>query len=873
MNDPPVSPPPSMNATLDDLRDRSLRGRHEIRVRHESGATGLQVVTALSDLADDLLLRIVQASTPARGWDGALVALGGYGRRELSPHSDIDLMFLFPPDRAKQTEGLASRLLCLMWDLGYVVGHSVRSVDDCIVAAQNDVVIATSLLEARFLTGNRPLFDLFQRQFFRRVAHGKAFLRALHKNRMETRPTWDTTPDLLSPNLKRSPGGLRDLHGVSWAARVRYGMGAFAHLREQGVLSMPAYLGLTFGRDFLWRIRNQIHFKVGQASDDLTVELQPDIAASFQFENVRELMRQYYLHTGSILEISQQFYRQVLPKSRWQIWRNTWRTRTVQAGFRIGPEEITVCEQTGDTGGLFLDDARVLRLFLLAKQYDVRIADSLLEAMRDGAHETQHLPPSPAAVALFKQLLSEPGRIAQTLRVMHRMHILWRLVPAFCRVQHLIQESRSHAYTVDEHAFRAVDEAERLLDGEEPLRDIYLGIRRKDLLHLALLLHDIGKGEGGDHSARGAEIAEEVALRLGYDAEDRGLLTFLVRRHLILSELAFYRDFSNEPVLFKFVREVAQPEILHHLLILTCADIRAVGPGVWTNWKSDLIMNLYREALAQLTLDVPQPSQTVEAVLTRLRAAIQGEYPTIWMEEVLPALIPRYLFVTPFERIVTDLKALFHLLIEPVQLAGCDLPATGLVEYTLYAYDSSAPGLFSKMTGVLAAWGFQIMQAHVTTHTNGMVVDRFQVLDPDGSGYRARIQPLLLDVQAVLAGRETVERLMLKRRRFVTTQPVENPSVRVALDNESSHQFTVMDVFAPDRRGLLYVIAQALFDLGLSVHAAKVTTHIGQIVDVFYVLDAQQRKISGSEEMQRIKASLTYRIEMALQQETEAIVP
>ncbi len=873
----------TMNTTLPHLRNLYLQKQHEIRAHHESGGTGLQVVTALSDLADDLLSRCMQAEAASAPsvWGGALVAIGGYGRRELSPYSDIDLMFLFPDDRAEETKRLASRLLCLMWDLGYTVGHSVRSVDDCIATGREDVVIATSLLESRLLIGNRVLFDRFSHRFLRQVVYGENFRCALQKNREAVRSEHGTTPDLLSPNVKQSPGGLRDLHAVKWMARVRYGTGAFAHLHERGILSNRAYASLTFGQNFLWRIRNQLHFIAGKASDHLTIELQHDLSTAFHFENRRELMRQYYLHTGSILEVSQQFYRRARTQNRWQKWRLAWQTQTVAPGFRISPEEISISFKDGSPvhrkphlQDFFKEDARVFHLFLLAQQHDVRIADSVLEAVQHWADETQHLPPSPDACTQFQQLLSEPGRIAKTLRVMHRTHLLWKIIPAFCRVQHLVQESPSHAYTIDEHAFRAVEEAESLLNEPGPLREIYLGIRRKELLHLALLLHDIGKGAGEDHSLLGAQLADAAARLLGYDEADRALLTFLVRRHLILSEVAFYRDFSNEPVLFQFVREVAQPEVLHHLLILTCADIRAVGPGTWTNWKGDLILKLYREALALLTGDAPQPRQTVEAILTQLRSKVLGEYPLIWLDEVLPALTHRYLLATPLEKMVGDLSALFRLLVEPVQLVGCDLPETGLVEYTLYAHDNATPGLFSKMTGVLAAWGFQIISATVATHANGMVVDRFQVIDPDGIHAADRITPLFRDVQAVLTGQETVEGLMLKRRRFnLKGAKGGDRSVQVALDNESSHQFTVMDVFAPDRRGLLYIIASTLFDLGLLVHAARITTHIDQIVDVFYVLDAHQDKVIGAGEILRIKEALTHRIEAALQCDTGATLP
>lgn len=853
---------------LSDLQLVFRAKQKEIRVYHDHGGAGARAVEALSDLADHLLLSGYQAVDPAliQEWGGALVAIGGYGRRELSPGSDIDLMFLYPDGREKETEHLSSELLRLFWDLGYKVGHSVRNEEECLELARHDSLIATSLLESRLLAGDRNLFHHFHEAFFSRIVNKnlKSFLLRLNQGRAEGRREYGATPYLLEPNLKQSPGGLRDLHHLKWVALSRYRSNQLPQLYQWGLLSNIEYSSLTEAQDFLWRARNQLHFEAGKASDHLTIELQEELAPFFHFQNRRELMRQYYILTGWISEVSQRFIRDAFPASRWERWGRSWKVRRIAPGFQLGFGEITI--QDAGPFQFLQNDENVLRLFLLAKEHAARIADPLLEIVHQQAEQRKEQPLSPNALALFRELLSRPGRIAETLRLMHRTHLLWRIIPEFSQVDRLVQESRSHYFTVDEHSFRAVEEAERLLGEEGPAGKIYQGIRRKDLLHLALLLHDIGKGMEGDHSQTGAEVAEKVAIQLGYHDEERSLLSFLVRRHLVLSEVALYRDFSNEPVLLQFAKEVARPEILKKLLILTVADIRAVGPGTWTSWKGDLLIKLYKETLSILAGEELDPEdKKVEALFIKIREAVRGKYPEVWLDETLPALIPRYLLATPFEKILIDIAALFRLLIEPIQIGARYLAERGVTEYTLYTHDQITPGLFSKMTGVLAAKGLQILSSQVFTHTNGMVVDTFQVVDPDYPGPVPpdRITTIEQEVRNVLTGKWTIETLFLRGQRFRLQKESApaRPSVQVALDNDSSHTFTIIDIFAPDRRGLLYTIAKTLFELGLSVHSAKIATRLDQIVDVFYIQGPEGGKITDPDRIRQVKEGLIREIE------------
>ncbi len=847
--------------SIADLRAFITEQKKEIRRYHDDHKGGGQgggkyVVTALSDLADRLLQRCFERMDPIleQGWHGALVALGGYGRRELSPASDMDVMFLCSKEEAQQTGAIASTLLCALWDVGYKVGHSLRTLEDCLEMADRDLVTATALLEARRLAGNAALFQQFQQAFSLRMGKkSKQFLTELRQARDAEEVC------LLEPDIKRSPGALREVHHIRWAALAHHQIGTLEHMHGHDLLSDIEYSDLIAAEDLLWRIRNWLHFQCG-ASDYLATDLQYELAEFLGFENRRDLMRHYYIHTTRVLSISRQFFKRTMPASareRIHLW---WTTRNLMQGVWQSGDEIVASPEGLD------GDHRILHLFALAKARRARLSPPTLDAI---SRAPQCQPsPSSEVCALFRQMLCEPGGLAETLRWMHRTHFLWKIIPEFAHVEFHVQESRSHAFTIDEHTFHAIDAAERLMQEEGSIGQIYRTLRRKDILHLALLLHDLGKGLGGDHSAAGAQIAADVAVRLGYSEEDVEHIVFLVQRHLLYSDIAFYRDFSNEPVLLQFVKTVGQIETLQHLFILTCADTRAVGPNIWTPWKKDLLLKLYREAHALLSGELPE-AEDIETRWVRIRTDTRHQYPQIWLDAALEALDRHYLASTPYPTLLLDLSALFHLATEPLQVQCRRLPAgnADVVEYTLYTAD--APELFSKMTGALAACGLNILSAQVTTHANIWVVDRFQAISPGGRLRDEEMTRIAEDVRRILAGEQTVEALMSHYRRFTSPSSghLGESDIQVEIDNESSRHFTIVDVFAPDRHGLLYVIAQALFALEVSVHSAIIATRLDQVVDVFYV-SYHQRKITDPERIHHMKTDLSQHIRHALSEET-----
>jgi len=513
----------------------------------------------------------------------------------------------------------------------------------------------------------------------------------------------------------------------------------------------------------------------------------------------------------------------------------------------------------------------VLRLFQLSQLHDRVVANDLLQELpvRIGAIPDAAFA-SETAGQSFLAILSGPGRVAATLAVMHRVRVLERLIPAFGRVRGLMQFNAYHKYTVDQHSLLAVQQAEDIGAKKDLLAQVYREIKRKDVLHLAVLLHDLGKGQADDHSLVGERMAVDMATRLGMDEHHARLLAFLVRHHLLMSHTAFRRDPSDEKVVLRFARQIGTLEALKMLYVLTAADISAVGPGVLTPWKETLLGELFLKAHKELaggeeTEAKYDTRHRLEEIRQAVIKRVGQRLPVDRLYRQLEAWPDRYLASMPVERIATHLVQIAKLDDIPVLVDAQYDPSLGTTEYTVYTQEKIIPGIFSKIAGVLAAKGTQILDAQIATLADGVVVDIFRVLDPDcPEDHRAnRFREVSGAIVGVLEGRYTVESLLQDATRFGQVRqgvPLREPTV-VQVDNDSSDRYTIIDAFADDRQGLLYVITRAIFDLGLSVHAAKISTKLDQVVDVFYVTDQAGDKIGDPGRCTLISETMTARIE------------
>jgi [protein-PII] uridylyltransferase len=859
--------------------------RRLIGERVLAGASGGEIFSAMTDLVDALILERCDKAVRHGGEVVAeaglrqccVVALGGYGRRELAPYSDIDLMFLFRSGAKDAVEAFVRAVLHPLWDRGFQVGHSVRTLTDSIELARADSTVKTSMMEARFLAGNSALFQEFRQQYLRKIVAEDVdgFLDRKLEERRREYERFGETVYLLEPNVKKSKGGLRDLHLLQWAGMVRYQAGTIRELCTRGILSRTDYEALAAAQEFLWRVRVLLHVHAGAAQEILSFDEQVWLARHFGYQDrahvlaVEQFMQQYYQHTMGLHERCRRFVERCRSVSLWSRLTAWLPTPRLDQYFVARTGIVTVAEEYRVK--VLEEPALLLRLFDLAREKDLVIAPSLLDDIhRRVGHAVAGGFDQAEVGRLFMRIMAGP-RTATTLEAMHRAHLLEKLVPPMGTVRGLMQFNQYHKYTVDEHSLLAVGRVEALAQDPGVLGDAYRRVKRKDILHLAVLMHDLGKGQPGDHSEVGRKQAEQVGLRLGLDEQGLRTLTTLVHRHLLMAHTAFRRDVADDNVVVRFAREVGAPEVLNKLVALTAADIAAVGPGVLSKWKESLLIALYGRTMPELSGDREareKPErwiQLAEEVSGQPGLRTQDGVDRAWVEAELRQFPDRYLTGTPPERMAAHLSAVRRLGPDDVIVEAEVRFDLGTCEYAVIAHHSLTPGIFSKIAGVMAGSGLQILDAQILTRADGIVVDIFQVTDPDFQGEPPldRRHTVGEHIAAVLRGQEQVDDILRRGARVTLTHPLPKAreATEVWIDNETADGFTIIDVFADDRRGLLYVITSAMLALGLSIHAARVSTKLDQACDVFYVTDQSGRKIQDQVRLERVRTEIEGAIE------------
>ena len=884
----------STQAVLDARREGMLG-------RLREGASGTEVVSDFTSLVDTVLIGRYRSVIRQRSGDApsgmqhcCLVAVGGYGRRELAPYSDIDVMMLYRVGGRTVVQDLSKQVFHHLWDLGFQVGHSVRSIHDCMVVAEGDLSAKTALMESRFLVGNPVVFQEFQRRFAKRVLGRRVgnFIREKLEEREQDYAKFGETVFLLEPNVKKSKGGLRDVHLLQWVGMARYQAVTLQELVDRGVLANQDYTALLEAREFLFKVRALLHLGVGRAQEILSFDEQVRMAEEFGYRDeshllgVEQFMQQYYRLTTGIHQRAMRFVERADSANLWTRLRRLWPAPLIDGFFQTVDGRLSIHD---DKLMQVLDDPEhLLSLFQVAQKQGVPIDGLVLEEIhRHMESMPDHLFASPAVSLRFREILSGPDAVADTLTLMHQARVLEKLIPAFGRVRGLMQFNQYHKYTVDEHSLLAVRKAETL--GKQPgrLGTVYQEIQGKDLLHLAVLLHDVGKGLPEDHSEVGKKIAQDVSVRLGLDAQESRTLEFLVYEHLLMANTAFRRDPHDEKVRQTFCRAVEGPERLKQLLLLTAADIAAVGPGVLTKWKEALLIELYLLSLPEVSGQSEQvgSASDVELVTNEVLAAWKQSAPRSrasrqanerqappnreWIKSQLETFPVRYLSGTAKDRIIAHLSAIRSLTLERPRVESAYNRELKVCEYSLIAFDAMASGMFMKMTGVLAAKGLRVLDAQIVTKPDGIVVDTFWVKDPDFSGEPtpARLEKVGKAIVSVLKGELSIEAFLERNQRvsFHSRMPIRRTRTEVKIDNDTSDHFTVIDVFADDKQGLLHEIAKTLYDLELSVHSAKIGTRLDQVVDVFHVTERNGNKVEDAGTCESIQARLQEHVDRFLQ--------
>jgi [protein-PII] uridylyltransferase len=857
-------------------------GRAELKRRlRETPSKGLELAGAQAFLVDQLLRLLFDAVVtqlyPATNRTSSerltLVAVGGYGRGQMAPFSDIDLLFLTPWKQTAWGEQVIETMLYLLWDMGLKVGHATRSLDDMVRMARADITIRTALLESRYVWGDQPLYEEAQARFRRDVVAGtaKAFTAEKLAERDERHKKMGDSRYVVEPNLKEGKGGLRDLHTLFWIGKYVYQVETIAELVEKGLLTSAELKLFRRAESFLWAVRINLHDIAGRAEERLTFDVQRELAVRLRYAErqsdrggmsaVERFMRHYFLMAKTVGDLTGLFLAHLDESFAKASWIPTLTRKPARMnGFTLRRGQIGV-----PSDDFFQQEpVRLLEMFAIADREGLTVhPNAMRQAARDAGLIDERVRRDRAANALFMDVLTSRNDPEKVLRWMNEAGVFGRFVPDFGRVVAQMQYDMYHHYTVDEHTIRAIGLVARIESGalasEHPLSaQVIRQLVSRRVLHVSVLLHDIAKGRGGDHSEIGGEIAERLCPRLGLSAAETETVAWLVRQHLLMSRTAFKRDLADFKTILDFAEAVASPERLRLLLVLTVVDIRAVGPGVWNNWKGQLLRDLYESAEEVLRLghQAKGRSERIAAKQAGLAATLGWDAArfdayarrfadSYWVAETPEALAGNAAMIA-----AADAES------RPLSIAAVPDPASGTTLVSIYAADH--PGLFYRIAGAISLGGANILDARIHTTRDGQAIDNFVIADPLGRPFAesAQLNRLHRIIEDVLTGKiRLADRLAarpLARRRAEVFKVEPN----VLIDNRASNRYTVVEVNAADRPALLYSLTHALFQSRVTIHSAHIATYGERATDTFYLTDLTGAKIDNVARLRTLEKRL-----------------
>ncbi|MCD2324021.1 [protein-PII] uridylyltransferase [Sphingomonas sp. IC-56] len=865
-------------AATAELKIALVAGRAEIARRlQEHPSRGLEAAAAGAFLIDQLLRllwdftveRLHPNPNPTAAQRMTLIAVGGYGRGEMAPHSDIDLGFLTPWKVTGWSEQVIESMLYSLWDLQLKVGHSSRSLDEMVRQARGDVTVRTALLEARYVWGDTGLYDEAARRFKAEVQHdtARAFVAQKLDERNARHRRMGDSRYVVEPNVKEGKGGLRDLHTLFWIGKYAYNVGEPAELVEKGLLTKLEFRQFRRAENFLWAVRCHLHELTRRAEDRLTFDVQREIAERMRFADrpgkaaVERFMQFYFLQAKMVGDLTGVFLAHLDEKfaargSRFGLPTMRRRPRKLH-GFVLDRGRLALPDD-----GFFRDDpVRLIELFQLADLHEVEVHPLAMRAAARDAKLVDEVRGDPRANRLFLDVLTSPRDPETVLRWMNEAGVFGRFVPDFGRVVAQMQFDMYHHYTVDEHTIRAIGLLNRiergLLADDHPLATALLPrIVSRRVLYVAVLLHDIAKGRHGDHSILGAAVAERLCPRLGLTPAETETVAWLVRWHLLMSDTAFKRDLSDFKTILDFAERVQSPERLRLLLALTVVDIRAVGPSVWNSWKRQLLANLFEAAEEVLQLGHKQKGRS-ERILVKQQALAEllG-----WDAPRFAAFASRqteaYWIAEPIDVLERNARQVDAAGTAPLSIEAQVYPERGATLVTVYAADH--PGLFYRIAGAIHLAGGNIIDARIHTTRDGMALDNFLIQDPLGQPFdeATRLERIKQGITDALANRAKLQERLKARplpRLRADAFPIEP---NVLIDNRASNRFTVIEVNARDRPALLFHLAHALFQSKVTIHSAHVATYGERAVDTFYLTDLIGDKIESAGRLKTIERRL-----------------
>jgi len=843
--------------------------KHLLKQEFLSSGDALHLLAAHAKVMDALivtLFRLARKETPSAL---AVIAVGGYGRQELFPYSDIDLFFLHDDKNAQEAEAIAAYILYILWDLGLTVGQSHRSLQETLTLARIDITVRTNLLDARFLTGDEALFGQFQKHFQQEIVTDSAaeFIEKKLAERDQRHKRFGDSRYVLEPNIKEGKGGLRDLHTLWWLARYAYPIADLRKLVKLRLLTREEYRTFAHARDFLCTVRVHLHYLAGHAEERLTFDRQQALAKLMGYTHrephraVERFMRRYFASVRMVGMATRIFCALLEEeKKRAPRQRLGWLSQWSFGAFKLEGERLAVRQAK-----LFeRRPAAMLELFRTAQQHGLDIHPRALQLMaRNLRRLNRNVQNDKRANAVFLDILLSPKDAEATLRKMSDAGVLGRFIPEFGRVVGQTQFNMYHIYTVDEHTLVAIGilhaiENASMKDELPMATQVMQRIKQKRVLYAALLCHDIAKGRPGDHAELGVAIAHKLALRLGLSSREADTAAWLVKQHLLFSSTALKRDMNEPKTIADFVAEVQSSENLKLLFVLTVADMRAVGSSVWNAWKASLLRELYtraEQAIGSGEYRLPG-NETLRAPLIKALSEWKKEEVDAYLAEASPS----YLVALDVQRHAVVARML-------KQAAGMKLPV--LID-THHNYERASseiivcthdrPGLFSRLTGAMALAGANITHAKIFTLKNGMAIDVFQVQDAAGDVFDRpdRLAKMSVYIEQALAGDLDLADAFAEQQKdqSKSRHAARATEGQVFVENEASNLYTLIEITGQDRAGLLYQLTQAMTGLGISIVTAHISTYGPQISDVFYVKNNFGMKILHQEKIEEVQEKL-----------------
>lgn len=885
-----------------DIYRRFLKlEEHRLRLEHKNGEGGRDLCQKRADVMTVMLRHLWtnawqtnQRLHTDKSPRITLLAVGGFGRGELNPFSDIDILFLYPNEQAKnatQVNDIVQHILYMLWDIGFQVGHATRTMSELVTQANGDLRTKTSLLEARYLCGDEPLFEEFEKTFARKCLHGheREFLDWRVGDQRERHEKAGNTVFLQEPNVKNGCGGLRDYQNLIWVAKVKRGLHNTQQFVDAQLLTPTERKQLDRAYDFLLRIRTELHYQQKRSGDILTLRLQGQIADSFGYQHrtilrrMEAFMRDYYEHTSLLYNLGNTLCNRLCGSSK--VNRNHWAFLPFKAthrqeidGFVLENGELEALTNTtfGD------EPLRLVRVFLLAQQHNAELGPELKLRLRRRLYMIdRHFIYQTAVRDTLLAILSRKGQVGRALRTMHELGFLGRFFPEFRPLTNLVQHEFFHRYTADEHTLVCIEILDKIIDATEPplskYRNLLQQTARPHILYLAMLLHDSGKSDNGKHHAEAsAANAVRVARRMRIKGADLSTLVFLVDHHLTMSEIARRKNLDDEETIIEFARIVQTQERLDLLMLLTFADTRGTGTGRgYSDWKDLLLWQLYHRttrALSGITEFVAVVEQARAETQQRILKNLDRQFDPGEIVAHFDNLPPSY-FESMSEDLIREHIGIVHGFLK-YQITHDDaslrpvihwrhFPEQGHSEVTIVTWDRDH--IFAKVTGSFAACSLTILKADIFTRADDIAIETFYVATElleavTDQRDRTAFEKILFQAMSVEQfDFNTAFARKSAKPRFPAYDISEFPTL-VSIDQRASRTYTLLDVQTADYPGLLYRIACAIADTGLNLVSARITTEKGAALDTFYLCGQDGKRIESEEVLTALTREVRKRI-------------